>query len=375
MSDAQVQPSLSTICAAEVTDIATLVEIEQACFTTDKLSVRSFRRFISEKRSDLYIARYKNEIVGYYLLLYRRGTSLARLYSIALLPSARGTGIAAQLLKDAEERALERHCAFMRLEVRPDNAAAIRLYQKQGYHPFGVKLDFYEDHTDALCMQKQIHHFPAIPHERLVPYISQSTPFTCGPACLLMAFNYFKPDHYTPEHLEIDIWREATTVFMTSGHGGCGPYGLALAAERREFASKIFVNQAGPLFLDTVRSVDKKAVMGRVYHADLNKVVAASIPIAIVEPNLALIQQLLAENYILLVLISTWQFDRSKAPHWVVVCAIDEYFVYINDPDVADIPWLSNSERQYIPISHAVFQKAFGFGKKRLKAIVAIKSR
>ena len=31
--------------------------------------------------------------------------------------------------------------------------------------------------------------------------------------------------------LELRVWREATTIFMTSGHGGCGPDGLALAAE------------------------------------------------------------------------------------------------------------------------------------------------
>ncbi len=367
-------PTKIDIKPAALADIPLLTDIEQACFVTDRLSVRSFRRFISEKRSDLYLCFHNNQLAGYYLLLYRRGTSLARLYSIAILPAFRGKGLAATLMTDAEQKALARYCAFLRLEVRPDNPSAIRLYQRLGYHPFGMKIDFYEDHADALCMQKQIHHFAAAPHSQLVPYIPQSTPFTCGPACLLMAFNYFKPEQFSPEHLEIDIWREATTVFMTSGHGGCGPAGLALSAYKRGFHSQIYLNQAGPLFLDTVRSEDKKAVMQRVYHADHNKVIAAGIPFNVVEPDLALMQYLIAEGYILVVLISTWQFDRSKAPHWVVVCALDEHFVYINDPDVSDIPWLSQSERQYIPISHAVFQKAFGFGKKRLKAVVAIKA-
>src|SRR3546814_2094248 len=42
--------------------------------------------------------------------------------------------------------------------------------------------------------------------------------------------------------LEIRIWREATTIFMTSGHGGCDPYGLAVAANRRGFHAKVYVS-------------------------------------------------------------------------------------------------------------------------------------
>jgi len=37
---------------------------------------------------------------------------------------------------------------------------------------------------------------------------------------------------------EINLWREATTIFMTSGHGGCHPIGLALAASAGNFLLK-----------------------------------------------------------------------------------------------------------------------------------------
>lgn len=93
----------------------------------------------------------------------------------------------------------------------------------------------------------------------------------------------------------------------------------------------------------------------------------------VLESDLSLISKLLKDGYILLALISTWQFDRSKAPHWIVICAVDADFVYINDPDVEDIPWLSPTERHYIPVSHHIFNKAFAYGKKRLKALLAIK--
>ena len=224
-------------------DVAALHVLEQRCFDADRISVRSFRRFILEKRSDLFLLDVNGILAGYFLLIYRRGTSLARLYSLAVEPAFRKQGIAEGLMQQAEKCAASRNCVLLRLEVRIDNVGAIKLYQKLHYQEFAVKHDFYEDHSDAICMQKQVIQFDSDSVARQVPYIAQTTPFTCGPACLLMVFNYFKPNHYDPFALEIDIWREATTIFMTSGHGGCGPRGLALAAHQRGFVVEIFLNK------------------------------------------------------------------------------------------------------------------------------------
>ena len=357
---------------ASLSDAANLVVLEQKCFTTDRISLRSFKRFITEKRSDLLLVERAGQAVGYFLLLYRRGTSLARLYSLAVDPACRKQGIAELLMQHAEKAAAARNCVLLRLEVRYDNAAAIHLYQKLNYHEFAVKHDFYEDHSDAICMQKQIIQFDTESVSRQVPYIAQTTPFTCGPACLLMAFNFFEPGKYDPVSLEIDIWREATTIFMTSGHGGCGPRGLALAAHSRGFAVEIYLNKEGPLFTDTVRSEIKKNILMRVHESYRQKVQQSGISVHRKELTIEHIKQLLKEGALLMVLISTWQFDKSKAPHWVVLCAVDEHFVYINDPDTDDIPWLSPSERQYIPVEHSVFMKAFSYGKSRLKAAIVI---
>jgi ribosomal-protein-alanine acetyltransferase len=363
-----------SIRRAVVTDVPALRVIEQNCFATDRISIRSFRRFITEQRSDLFIAERANQVVGYFLLIYRQGTSLARLYSLAVDPNSRKQGVAEFLMSHAEAAAAERNCVLLRLEVRYDNTAAIKLYHKLQYHDFAVKHDFYEDHSDALCMQKQIIQFDSASVNRQVPYIAQTTPFTCGPACLLMAFNYFRPNQYDPVSLEIDIWREATTVFMTSGHGGCGPRGLALAAYNRGFDVEVVLNKDGPLFTDTVRSEVKKAVLQRVHESFRHKVEQCGIQVHRSELGINRIKQLLQDGALLVVLISTWQFDKSKAPHWVVVCAVDEHFVYINDPDTEDIPWLSATERQYIPIAHNIFIKAFSYGKKRLKVAIVIRA-
>ncbi|WP_019676705.1 GNAT family N-acetyltransferase/peptidase C39 family protein [Arsukibacterium perlucidum] len=361
-----------TLRPAALADVPMLQLLEQRCFTSDRLSVRSFRRFITEKRSDLTVLEINSQLAGYFLLIYRRGTSLARLYSIAVDPAFRKQGIAEKLMVEAEQLAASRHCALLRLEVRKDNNAAIKLYQKLQYHEFAIKHDFYEDHSDAICMQKQIIQFNSDSVSRQVPYISQTTPFTCGPASLLMAFNYFKPGAFDPYQLEIELWREATTIFMTSGHGGCGPRGLALAANRRGFAVEVYVNNDGLLFGDSVRSEVKKAVLQRVHESFKQQTEQQQITVHHAELTVSAIRQHLQQGKLIIALISTWQFDKSKAPHWVVLCAADDHFIYINDPDTADIPWLSTAERQYIPIEYKVFNKAFSYGKKRLKAAVII---
>ena len=362
-----------TFRRATLPDVSALTQLESRCFDSDRISSRSFRRFITEKRSDLLLVEHDGSVVGYFLLIYRRGTSLARLYSLAVDPDKRKRGIAELLMSAAEKAASARNCVLLRLEVRFDNLSAIRLYQKLNYHEFAVKHDFYEDHSDSICMQKQIIQFDSASVNRQVPYIAQTTPFTCGPACLLMVFNYFKPNQFDPTALEIDIWREATTIFMTSGHGGCGPRGLALAAHQRGFQVDIYLNKEGPLFTDTVRSEVKKMILQRVHESYRKKVEQCGIAVHRAELGISSIKTLLESGALLVVLISTWQFDKSKAPHWAEVCAVDEHFVYINDPDTEDIPWLSPSERQYIPVEHSVFMKAFSYGKSRLKAAVVIK--
>jgi len=100
---------------------------------------------------------------------------LARLYSIAVAGRARGQGIAQQLITALEAAAEEEDRFFMRLEVAKENQAAIRLYEKFGYSVFDELEDYYEDHSDALRMQKRIRFPEQHSNELLVPWFAQST--------------------------------------------------------------------------------------------------------------------------------------------------------------------------------------------------------
>ena len=71
----------------------------------------------------------------------------------------RGRGLAAELIARAEQGARSKGALYLRLEVASGNRSAIRTYTRAGYKPFGLYRDYYEDHGDAVRMQKCIHDF------------------------------------------------------------------------------------------------------------------------------------------------------------------------------------------------------------------------
>ena len=142
--------------AAVPTDLATLQAIETACFTQDRLSPRAMARHLRSGNADVLLATLGADPAGYALLLYRSTTSLARLYSIATLPSARGKGVGRRLMDALERAARKRGCDRLRLEVREKNRPAIALYEALGYRRIGRYENYYEDGAPALRFEKQL---------------------------------------------------------------------------------------------------------------------------------------------------------------------------------------------------------------------------
>lgn len=145
-----------TLRRATLGDVQALAALEQQIFSGDRLSTRQFRHHARATGSDLLLATEGSVVLGYALLLARRGSRLARLYSIAVAPDARGLGLGARLLAAAEDAARSRGRSELRLEVRIDNGAAIALYAAHGYQVFGRHQGYYEDGCDALRMARPL---------------------------------------------------------------------------------------------------------------------------------------------------------------------------------------------------------------------------
>ncbi|MBT3136595.1 GNAT family N-acetyltransferase/peptidase C39 family protein [Alteromonas sp. ALT199] len=371
---------------ATLQDLASLQHIEQTCFTTDRLSKSRFKFYIDAQHAELIVAERVpsnsgsyldknkqgvNSIVGYGLLLLRRGTQLTRLYSIAVLPEARGLGVAEKIINNLGERALLLGKRFMRLEVAVGNAGAITLYKKLGFSQFGMYTDYYDDHTDALRMQKVLVPSKSVKAE-VYPWYQQTTDFTCGPSALMMAMCALNNRYEMTQEKELSLWRTATTIFMMSGHGGCHPVGLALAAVSEGYAAKVIINQDVPLFIDGVRDIIKKAIVENVESQFMEDARKKGISVEISDWRTDVIDQTLKTGGAVLCLISTYAFDKKKVPHWVAVTSCDPHCYYLHDPDASEGQPV---EYQHIPVAREDFLRLASYGTRKVRTLVLLKKK
>jgi ribosomal protein S18 acetylase RimI-like enzyme len=135
-------------------DLDALVALERHAFATDHLSRRQYRKHIGSDSAVVLAAVDRSGLLGKAVVFFRRNSRVARLYSIAVAHAARGRGLGEALLSAAERAALGHGCKRLRLEVRQDNASAIRLYERLGYQRFGAYPGFYEDGADAWRYEK-----------------------------------------------------------------------------------------------------------------------------------------------------------------------------------------------------------------------------
>lgn len=360
-----------TIRQVNLDDLDALQQLENASFDTDRLTRRRLRHWIQAENREFWVAEQAGEFLGYGLVLFHGSTHLARLYSIAIATRARGKGVGRRLLQTLETASANRGRFFMRLEVAQDNLAAIRMYESEGYVGFGTLENYYEDHRNALRMQKIIRYAPKRRQGHQVPWYQQTTGFTCGPASLMMAMAALDKQHKPNQATELDLWREATTIFMTSGHGGCHPIGLALAAKKRGFQAKVFINQKGPLFIEGVRDPDKKLIMALVHRQFLKRAIAKDISIVYKDITQLNLEKAIRSGAIVLALVSSYRLDRKKAPHWVTITAYDEACFYVHDPDPS-LEEQTGLDCEDLPIAREDFSRMSQFGKDKLRTAVII---
>jgi ribosomal protein S18 acetylase RimI-like enzyme len=142
---------------AELSDLDDLVALEDATFDSDRMSRAQYRRHLDSASAGVLVASANHRrFLGTAVVFYRKGSRVARLYSLASRPEARGKGVGSALLATVEQAARQRGCRELRLEVRIDNASAIRLYERLGYHRLGRIAGFYEDGADAWRYGKRL---------------------------------------------------------------------------------------------------------------------------------------------------------------------------------------------------------------------------
>jgi ribosomal-protein-alanine N-acetyltransferase len=138
------------------TDIDALTLIEADRFVSDRLSRRSLVSLSKSRSACMLVATRSGQPIGYAVLLTRRGSQSARLYSIAVAGEEAGHGIGSRLVAAAEEAAVKRGARRLHLEVRADNSTAVRFYERLGYKPAGQRPCYYEDGMTALLFARHL---------------------------------------------------------------------------------------------------------------------------------------------------------------------------------------------------------------------------
>lgn len=351
---------------AERGDLEAINELE-AYFPGDRMSRASLARLLGRDSAEVWVAEVDGEVVGDAVVLFRRGFESARLYSMVVNPEHRGRGAARRLLAAAEEGARERGAIVMRLEVREDNEAAIALYGACGYSVSGRTADYYEDHSTALRMRKRFARGGATVLG--VPYYPQTLDFTCGPSSLMMVMRYHGYPVPLERWLELTLWREATTVFMLSGHGGCSAHGIAVAALRRGFQASVVTSDPGTPFEASVRGEKREVV--RIAHTTFERELRGfGGKVELRDFGHQEAADIVARGAVPIVLVSGYRLYEARVPHWVVVTGFDDDHIYLHDPIVPE--GSGRADSVHLPIKRELFDKVTRWGRGRHRAMVVV---
>lgn len=143
-------------------DFDRLWQIDQVCFPPgiaySQMELTGFilRRNAITLVGELPNAEPEDRIAGF-VVAHPVRRKYGRILTLDILPQARRSGLATQLMNACEDRLRALGCGEVYLETAVDNEPAIRLYRKLGYEVLRTLPDYYSSHgLDAFQMGKRL---------------------------------------------------------------------------------------------------------------------------------------------------------------------------------------------------------------------------
>ncbi|MGA9068795.1 MAG: N-acetyltransferase [Terracidiphilus sp.] len=138
-------------------DFAQLYALEELCFDPPhRFSRRYMRSLVSRDHSATWIALEEQRLTGFAIVVWaqRKAGITAYIQTIEVAPNGRGTGVGRELLRRLEASASAAGAVLIWLHVEAKNAAAIHLYERQGYQCQGRQENYYPEGRAALLYTK-----------------------------------------------------------------------------------------------------------------------------------------------------------------------------------------------------------------------------
>jgi len=133
-------------------DLGALQHLERMSFPKDSWPLWDLIGILTLPEIVRLKAVLDGRMVGFIASEYRSKEQADWIATIAVLPGYQQRGIGAVLLNACEERTSGLN---IRLCVRASNLAAIRLYERSGYHHLRTWSQYYHDGEEAIVMEKR----------------------------------------------------------------------------------------------------------------------------------------------------------------------------------------------------------------------------
>ncbi len=146
-----------TIEDASIKQLDELYRIELECFGREAFSRQHIANLLKNYNCISLVAKLNGKIVGFVIgmIHMERNALVGHILTIDVLPQYRRRGIAQKLLEKIEEILREKGVKACCLEVREDNVAALKLYQKLGYRKI-AKLENYYGNAHGNYFRKDL---------------------------------------------------------------------------------------------------------------------------------------------------------------------------------------------------------------------------
>ncbi|RLF11348.1 MAG: ribosomal-protein-alanine N-acetyltransferase [Thermoprotei archaeon] len=133
-------------------DLKHIYLIEERCFGKEAYPRPLLFWLYHLHRDEFFVAEVKGKVVGYAVGAVMKGRG--HIISIAVDPEHQRKGIGTRLLTALMEQLEKRKVKGFRLEVKVDNEAARRFYEKHGFKQVGFVEGYYRDGTGAVIYEK-----------------------------------------------------------------------------------------------------------------------------------------------------------------------------------------------------------------------------
>jgi [ribosomal protein S18]-alanine N-acetyltransferase len=132
-------------------------QIEEQCFDEEAFTKQQISYLLTDYNTIALAANVNNDITGFTITQLELDSD--RLYghiiTINVASAYRRKGIGTRMLSEIETILKQKGIVEIQLEVREDNSAALKLYQKNGYQKIG-KLENYYGRKHGLHLKKTL---------------------------------------------------------------------------------------------------------------------------------------------------------------------------------------------------------------------------